>query len=193
MKVTIIETAGVVPAMYGARLSRGSQRKMDSVGDDIGSKDLDLAVELITKGDEHAKLARFIVSWILVEAPRFWWQEMATYKIGMEWLSESTMYTLEEQLRGKAVDHVTDLFIGASPFAIANLISKIDDQAPLEEIKANLPEGFVQTRMGVTNAQTLKRILKQRRNHKLKEWREFCLQIYKQYPYPDLIYQKGEQ
>ena len=49
-----------------------------------------------------------------------------------------------------------------------------DGRVPLSVVKASLPEGLMLYRDCVTNYQQLKTIYKQRRNHRLAEWHEFC-------------------
>lgn len=192
MRLTVLETHGLKAACIGMRLSRGSEDKSDSSLDEIGPLDEELMLRLIAAGDEHAKFARFIVSWIEVRAPRYWWQEMATYKIGAEWLSESTMYTLCKDLQriiSPAQIHERFFAPEVDPHIVSRLqhIARIDHPGDLDVIKANLPEGFLQGRIGVLNAQSLRRIYWQRKDHRLAEWRSFCEQLLAQYPYPQLI------
>lgn len=62
---------------------------------DFDEKDLKLMKTLIKRGDEHAKVIRGIIAYAEIEAPRFWWQEADTYRVGADKLSsESTMHTL---------------------------------------------------------------------------------------------------
>jgi hypothetical protein len=59
----------------------------------IDPKDLHLMSTLIKRGDEHAKVVRGIMVYAEINAPRYWWQEMDTYRIGTDRLSsESTMH-----------------------------------------------------------------------------------------------------
>lgn len=110
-------------------------------------KDYERAVNLVTAGDEHAKVLRGVVVWCEVNAPRYWWQEMATYRIGVECLSsESTMH-----IQGKNLS--TD---------------------ELVEMKENLREDTMQKRVLMLSYQTLRRIYYQRRNHRLPQWHTFC-------------------
>jgi len=73
--------------MSAARLSHRS------TGDDGGQKDIELAKKLIKDGDEHAKAIRGMLVYAEIDAPRYFWQEMNTYTVGVEPLgSESTMH-----------------------------------------------------------------------------------------------------
>lgn len=79
-----------------------------------------------------------------------------------EWVDESIKYKVEEML--KAYNHAKD-----------------NPSTPDEEKKrlfmrvlSNLPCGFMLTQRMVTNYLQLKTIYKQRRDHRLPEWQEFC-------------------
>ena len=113
----------------------------------VDDKDEDLLKSLIKRGDEHAKVIRGIVAYVEINAPRGWYQEFATYRIGCEVLaSESTMH-----MQGKGLS-----------------------EEELVKMKNELPEGTMQKRIVMLSYQTLRRIYKQRRNHRLPHWREFC-------------------
>ena len=51
----------------------------------------------------------------------------------------------------------------------------------------NLPDGYLQTRLLNVNAKCLRNMYFQRRDHKLKQWRDFCAWIKTELPYGDLI------
>ena len=113
----------------------------------IDPKDLHLMSTLVKHGDEHAKVVRGIMVYAEIDAPRYWWQEMDTYRVGTDRLSsESTMHI---QGRGMSEER-------------------------LLEMKGALTEGTMQKRVQVFSYQTLRRIYHQRLNHRLPHWREFC-------------------
>ena len=113
----------------------------------INDKDEDLLRSLIKRGDEHAKVIRGIVAYVEINAPRFLWMEFATYRIGCDVLaSESTMH-----IQGKGLN-----------------------EEELVEMKSELKEGTMQKRIVMLSYQTLRRIYKQRRSHRLPHWWEFC-------------------
>lgn len=123
----------------------------------LDPKDMNLMSRLVKSGDEHAKVIRGINVYAEINAPRYWWQEMDTYRIGTERLSsESSMH-----IQGKGLP--TD-----------NLI----------EMKESLTEATMQRRVQMFSYQTLRRIYMQRRNHRLPQWRIFCDWI-KTLPYAD--------
>lgn len=113
----------------------------------LHSKDKQLLQTLIKRGDEHAKVLRGVMVWCEINAPRYWWQEMDTYKVGAERLSsESTMH-----IEGKGMP-----------------------EEELIKMKESLPEGHMQKRVWMFSYQTLRRIYFQRRDHRLPQWRAFC-------------------
>lgn len=109
--------------------------------------DVKLINTLVKRGDEHAKILRGVVVWCEINAPRYWWQEMATYRVGCECLSsESTMHC---ECKGLSEDE-------------------------LVEAKEHIEEGHMQKRILMLSYQTLRRIYFQRRSHRLPQWRIFC-------------------
>lgn len=117
---------------------------------EIDPKDLHLMSVLVKRGDEHAKVIRGIMVYAEIEAPRFWWQEMDTYRIGTDRLSsESTMH-----IQGKGMS-----------------------TEELVKMKSELTEGTMQKRVQVFSYQALRRIYIQRRNHRLPHWHKFCAWI----------------
>jgi hypothetical protein len=119
----------------------------NNVSVDINEDDMKLLSTLIKRGDEHAKVLRGVLVWCEINAPRYWWQEMSTYRIGCECLaSESTMH-----IQGKGLD-----------------------EDKLVSMKERLREGTMQRRVWMFSYQTLRRIYFQRKNHRLPQWRMFC-------------------
>jgi hypothetical protein len=113
----------------------------------INEKDLKLLSTLVRRGDEHSKAIRGLIVYAEINAPRFLWQEIDTYKIGAERLSsESTMH-----IQGKGLS-----------------------TEELVKMKEELKEGTMQKRVEYFSYQTLRRIYKQRHNHRLPHWHIFC-------------------
>jgi hypothetical protein len=114
---------------------------------DFEPKDLHLMSTLIKRGDEHAKVVRGIMVYAEIDAPRYWWQEADTYRIGTDRLSsESTMH-----IQGKGLS-----------------------TEELVKMKSELTEGTMQKRIQVFSYQCLRRVYIQRKNHRLPHWQEFC-------------------
>lgn len=60
----------------------------------IGERDMDLAQRLIKAGPDHRKFLRQIFVGVDITAPRYWWTEYSTYKVGTVENSCSTMHRL---------------------------------------------------------------------------------------------------
>lgn len=112
----------------------------------IDERDLKLLSTLVKRGDEHSKCVRGLIVYAEINAPRFFWQEMDTYKIGSERLSsESTMH-----IQGKRLS-----------------------TEELVKMKEELKEGTMQKRVQFFSYQTLRRIYIQRKKHRLPHWHKF--------------------
>jgi hypothetical protein len=131
-----------------------------------------VANKLAHKDGGHNKFLESIFTHWLIVAPRYWWSEADTYRISTK-QSESTMHTLKKRLLSK-----DDFADGVNDAAIAYVNTLIARKASINEVKANLPEGFLQTRTWVLSYKTLRNIIEQRRNHKLIEWSEFIAAVY---------------
>lgn len=114
---------------------------------DVEEKDIVLLQKLILRGDEHAKALRMPQAWANITAPRWFFQELTTYEVGVtKGCSNSTMHQECKYLSGEE----------------------------LEEAKDNIKEGLRQTRTYMLSYQALRRIYFQRKNHRLTIWSEFC-------------------
>lgn len=63
----------------------------------IGENDLKLMKTLSKAGNDHAKYLRMINVTCDITAPRFWWTEFDTYRVGVEKNSCSTMHTIHKK------------------------------------------------------------------------------------------------
>lgn len=164
IELKVIEIAGFVPALKALRLPyklscRSTTDIYGEHGNDhftttetvhIDEKDKNLLSTLVRRGDEHAKVLRGVQVWLEINAPRYWWQEFATYRVGCDTLaSESTMHS---ECRAMSEEE-------------------------LIEAKANISEGLMQRRIVMLSYQTLRRIWIQRHDHRLPHWRIFCDRI----------------
>jgi hypothetical protein len=130
----------------------------------------------------ESKFLEMIMLWVDVTAPRYWWQEADTYRVGTCKQSESTMHTI----RKKKLDQ--DNFEDDVPeFMIDFLNVMIEGGAKLVEIKNVLPEGFLQRRIWMFSYKTLQWIYIQRINHKLPQWQKFLNGLVNQVDYPEFI------
>lgn len=165
----------------------------------IGENDHALMMRLAKAGPEHAKYRRMIVVYADVTAPRYWWAEYDTYKVGTVANSCSTMHKITAKqfdLQDFSHEHLTI----ASSVALQEVIYNLNywrakyDAAETEEIKKEcwwqiiqmLPSSYNQRRTIMLNYEALANIYRQRLNHKLDEWRQFCAWA-SSLPYSELI------
>jgi hypothetical protein len=177
----------------------------------IGPNDMNLAQKLILAGDEHAKFTRQIFVSVDITAPLYWWKEFDTYKVGTVANSTSTMHKLsaipitKEMFEFDNPDLLIDRYTiphgGECETIFDDYIDDIVDMCENLRLKFKetgdaaywralvqiLPNAYVQTRTVTMSYANLRNIYFQRKNHKLKEWHDFCDWI-KQLPYSkDLI------
>ena len=175
IEIKLLEVAGLASALQALHLPFGKECDSIATADswDVRSKQNELSTHgewhivmsehdksllraLISRGDEHAKVLRGVIVYLEINAPRYWWVEMDTYRVGKEQLaSESTMH-----IQGRGLS-----------------------EEELVKMKSELKEGTMQKRVIMVSYQTLRRICKQRHNHRLPEWREFCNWILDNVPY----------
>lgn len=140
-----------------------------------------VARRLAFRGDGHNKFLEFIVVWLDVSAPRYFWQEFDTYRVGVTRQSESTMHTITQRPLEQ-----TDFSHSVPDVHLAHL-NRLIAQGRWEEAKWQLPESFVQRRIVSANYMALQRIVRQRDGHRLAEWREFIDQLVGAVEHPEYL------
>lgn len=197
MKIDKIEIFGWEAAIRGMRNPMNSWAKSDSKYPnnciEIGENDLNLMQRLILAGTEHCKFMRYITVYMDIDAPLYWWKEFDTYKF-CEKNSTSTMHKITS--RSLTYDDFEfDFKNEYRDNMINNLNSMIDSYKNMENasdkeevfrmIIQDLPSAFKQTRTIITNYAELRNMYFQRKNHKLKEWREIFIDSIKALPYAE--------
>lgn len=177
----------------------------------LGSNDHSLMQRLSDAGTEHRKYMRMMPVYVRITAPLYWWKEFDTYKVGTVANSCSTMHkiaekeftiddfshehldirtrkVLEETI--KALNDYRNIYINYNPddFEIKGCPSKKDIWWQMIQL---LPSSYNQTRNVMLNYEVLANIYRQRKGHKLDEWREVCKWI-ESLPYSELITGKGD-
>lgn len=198
----------------GMRNPMNSWKKSDSHIDsdlysldniEIGSNDLSLMQRLSNAGTEHRKYMRMMPVYMRITAPLYWWKEFDTYKVGTVANSCSTMHKIAEKeftLEDFSCEHLNrigtsslwdiinilnisrTLYLEGGDYKGEHYYAK-DKQVWWQMIQL-LPSSYNQTRNVMFNYEVLANIYRQRKNHKLDEWREFCKWI-ASLPYSELI------
>ena len=173
MKIELLEISGMVSALKALRLPYnkepkseidhylyamdGSFRQYNRIDFDLDGKDIALMQKLIISGDEHAKPLRGILAYLDITAPIDWWVEAETYEAGHQRLfSASTMNTEGKGLKGHLLrEELNKISFGRE-------VRKID----------------------YFSYQTLRRIVRQRYNHRKAEW-HFFIDAVRMLPYAE--------
>ena len=175
----------------------------------LGENDHSLMQRLSNAGTEHRKYMRMMPVYVRITAPLYWWKEFDTYKVGTVANSCSTMHKIAEKeftLEDFSCEHLNrigtsslwdiinilnisrTLYLEGGDYKGEHYCAK-DKQVWWQMIQL-LPSSYNQTRNVMFNYEVLANIYRQRKNHKLDEWREFCKWI-EGLPYSELITGKG--
>jgi len=168
---TVLREAGCDEAMLGISLSYNQTVVRARA----------IAKKLAMKDGGHNKFLESIVVWIDIVAPRYWWQEFDTYRVGVTKQSESTMHTLMK----RQLDQ--NDFANTIPGSILIILNKLISINKLKKAKSLLPESFLQRRIVCTNYKALRHMISQRKGHKLQEWQDFIVAMYDQLLYHDFV------
>lgn len=180
----------------------------------VGENDHSLMQRLSNAGTEHRKYMRMMPVYVRITAPLYWWKEFDTYKVGSVANSCSTMHKIAEKEftvddfscehlgvfipaeKNDGVEDYKNLWIAALEETIdyLNVARTFYNRETDPKIKKDywwqmiqlLPSSYNQTRNVMFNYEVLANIYRQRKNHKLDEWREFCKWI-ETLPYSELI------
>lgn len=177
LTVDVLEEAGYESALKGLALSYKQDKDMSKVAKNLSDRD-----------GGHNKFLEQIQVWLMVRAPRFWWQEADTYRLSSK-SSESTMHTLIKEIV-KADDL---MYFGMENFNYPPSMEQLREirtfakAGDLATAKSVLPEGFLQRRMWLVSYKTLRNIIMQRRNHRLPHWQQFIADLLDQLEHPELL------
>jgi hypothetical protein len=196
IKVKNISVYNFENALRGARNPLESWNKSDSCwkkgeGDSkyyyyIGENDMKLALKLIKAGSDHRKFMRQIFVSIDITAPMTWWWDMDTYKVATVRNSTSRMHKLGTRLLTKD-DFSWIEFTEHKQMVLEHLNYLIEEYQKMLKINAqgiaqniwteileDLPESYNFLSTWTGNYEVLRNIYHARKNHKQKEFRDFC-------------------
>ena len=208
IKVDNIEVFNFEGALRGMRNPLASWNQSDSIFENgqeiIGEKDLALALKLINAGSDHSKFMRQILVSMDITAPMSWWWDFDTYKVSTVKNSTSRMHKLGTRLL-TIDDFSYDMEYGEihisslRKYVLEDLNNRIliyqkfkfihDIQSAMEiwrEIVFDLPQNYNFLSTWTGNYENLRNIYHNRKNHKQREFRDFC-KIIEGLPYSELI------
>jgi hypothetical protein len=147
----------------------------------LGKNDLALMHKLALAGSDHRKFLRQIMVSVDITAPRYWWAEFDTYKVGTVANSCSTMHTIHKK-EFELDDFSFDGLL--SPFDLRDAINRLNTYRELylqtkEKIYWRsmiilLPQSYNQKRTVTLNYEVLLNQYHARKQHKLDEWHIYC-------------------
>lgn len=195
MLVRILNESGYNQALLGLSLSFMDEGK--NIDEWFPTEKFDSMKKLMQrkafKDGGHNKALESIQMWILIKAPRGWWQEADTYRLSTK-NSASTMHTIQ---RRPLV--MSDFEIGTDYGMVIRFNEILSEETndfqnkqrlsgdSLQRVKWNIPEGFLQTRIWCMNYKTLRNIILQRKSHYLTQWQYFISQVEYQCEHPELL------
>lgn len=205
------QALGFDHAIRGMRNAMESWDKSDSywwaAADDlphiyfVGENDLSRMKKLSMAGSDHRKYLRMIVVYADIVAPRYWWEQFSTYRIGVVMNSCSTMHKIHSK-EIKVSDFSTENLMEGALFHLKRTIEFLNiarekfvetkDKKLWWQMIQMLPQSYNQRRTVMISYEALANIYKARKDHKLDEWRMFCRWI-EELPYSEIITGKGEE
>ena len=192
MKVQILNETGTEEALLGLSLSFYDHNEPLDYWwtSEKQIKAAKRAVALAHKGGGHNKFLASINIYLYIQAPRCWWSEWDTYKVGVTANSSSTMHTLDKRFTGP-----NDYEEGTSISSINSFNECLKEyRDPLSiyykdvtRLKLNLPEGWLQERQICMNYMSLQNVIRQRTGHRLKFWKVFIDSVLEQVEHPEFL------
>jgi hypothetical protein len=186
MQLTVMREAGRDEALLGMALSYAPP------GVDLAewwtperaAKAESRALKLAHRGGGHSKFLESIQVWLYIKATRGWWSQFDTYRAGVTKQSASTMHMLMKRPPARAHFHPD------TPSAAVTTFIELWRTGGLtvSQLKAALPEGYLQERMVCTNYKTLQNVVAQRHDHRLGEWADFCEQLKEQLEHSEYVF-----
>lgn len=183
IRVEDIEVFGWDACVRGMRNPMNSWDRSDTIiypDVEVGKKDMKLMKQLFAAGTEHRKYLRMLHVQMDIVAPLYWWKEFDTYKIGTAANSCSTMHKIaakEFELKDFSTDHLepSSLQLMEETIKVLNLwrmeyLENMNKKDWWQMIQL-LPSSYNQRRTVDITYEVAARIIDQRMDHKLDEWR----------------------
>ena len=211
IKIENLEVLNFEGALRGMRNPLESWSKSDSYYDKetgkyvVGPKDLELALKLTKSGSDHSKFLRQIFVSMDITAPMSWWWDFDTYKVATVRNSTSRMHKLGTRLLTEEDFSFDDEDgnIQITPyrkFIMEDLNRRIKEYQQLKadgkmeeatrmwrDIVFDSPQNYNFRSTWTGNYETMRNVYRARRNHKQREFRDFCKFIEEEFPYSELI------
>lgn len=181
--VRVLKESGFYEALFGLSLSFDVISPEVITGEsNLLSNEKFLKMQKVSqtlafKQGGHNKFLESMQVWMLIRGSLSFWKQFDTYRVGITKQSESTMHTLKKRQLTKQ-DFTKETFVFPN---IKNL--------SIDEMRDNLPSGFLECRVVNTNYKTLQNIIHQRQCHKSQKWKTFVEMLLKQVQHPEFLIQ----
>ena len=179
----------------------------------VGKNDYGLMKKLANGGPVHAKYRRMITVYLDITAPLYWWKEFDTYKVGTVANSCSTMHKIHEKEftpEDFSCEHLMEMCdtdededtVGVNGIAVTakgilwftmdalnqyrKRFLETGDKKYWWQMIQLLPSSYNQKRTIMLNYEVLVGMYRDRKAHKLDEWKSLCKWI-EQLPYSEII------
>ena len=165
---------------------------------DVGENDHDLMMRLAKGGPVHAKYRRMIVVYLDITSHHAFWSEFDTYKVGTVRNSCSKMHKIhvkefvKDDFSHEGIDEVGEYAVEAFEDLLITLerlridFNRTQEKKYWRAMIELLPMGYNIKATIMLNYEVLVGMYRDRKKHKLDEWREFCKWI-ESLPYSELI------
>ena len=203
IKVEYLDVYGFETAIRGMRNPKNSWDKSDSYYEPanfcdhsfiVGEDDLDLMRRLYKGGSEHRKYSRQIWVGMAIITNHIVWAEFDTYKIGVTRDSCSKMHKIHvkgferddfshegiDEVGGFAEEHFAKTLEVLEKLRV--LFNETHEKKYWRAMLELLPMGYNLRATVTMSYENVFNIIRQRSNHKMFEWIEFC-DILKTLPY----------
>lgn len=163
----------------------------------IGQADMKRMQNLVRGGADHAKFMRQIMVSVDITAPRYFWSEFDTYHFNTK-NSESTMHKLLNTDTPFSLDDFERNGDPETEIVLKYTIETLEmlrkeykvcentkRDSLIRKAKMILPESFLQKRTITTNYAELRNIYRQRKNHRLPEWKIYFINWIKSLPFAE--------
>lgn len=211
IKVEHLTVMNMENALRGMRNPLESWDKTDSYWDEekhefiVGEKDKDLALKLIKAGSDHSKFMRQIFISMDITAPMSWWWDYDTYKVATVRNSTSRMHKLGSRLL--TYDDFSfddeDGNINITPYR-ENMVKELNERIlKFQELKKegkdkeamllwrdivfDSPQSYNFKSTWTGSYENMRNIYRARKNHKQREFRDFCKFIEENCPCSEFI------
>ena len=171
------------------KLPMAEGERLGSVRDLIGQEDYMLLMNMSKGGSEESKWRRMIHVQLDITAPLYWWKEFDTYKVGTVSNSCSTMRSIHE--KEFAPEDFSSEHLLSAPGCLAGFAG--GDRSPAEVLQLTIDmlnaarSAFLKTKDKQYWWQLMLRSqYRERKNHKLDEWRQYC-DFIRGLPYSEFI------